>query len=164
MGTSARPTERHPVPTFTASARSTSPSRVDVDVRQFTFVVDEPPSLGGTDLGPNPVELLLASLLGCLNVVVHLVAQERAVHVRSLHLTAEGDLDPALLFGYDIGTRAGFSGIRVHAAIDVDGSEAQARDILAEAQRRCPVGDNLLHRTPLTVAVATPALLARAAA
>ena len=104
------------MPTFTASARSTSPSRVDVDVRQFTFVVDEPPSLGGTDLGPNPVELLLASLLGCLNVVVHLVAQERAVHVRSLHLTAEGDLDPALLFGYDIGTRAGFSGIRVHAA------------------------------------------------
>ena len=142
--------------TFAASGRSTSPARTDVDVRQFTFVVDEPWSLGGTDLGPNPVELLLSSLLGCMNVVVHLVAEERGVHVRRLRMTAEGDLDPARFFGYEIGTRAGFSDVRLHLDLEADASEAQVRSIVDEARRRCPVGDNLLNGTPLTVAVGSP--------
>ena len=41
---------------------------------------------------------------------------------------------------------------RCHRAI---ASEAQVRSIVDEAERRCPVGDNLLNGTPLTVVVGT---------
>jgi uncharacterized OsmC-like protein len=148
--------------TFSASARSVSPSRVDVDVRQFSFVIDEPPTLGGTDDGPNPVEVVLSALLGCMNVVVRLVAKEYDVEVHSLELYAEGDLDPAKLFGQDVDTRAGFSGIRLHLAIDADACEDEIHQIVEESKRRCPVGDNLLSETPLTVAFDSMAELAAA--
>lgn len=40
------------------------------NIRGKQIVIDEPASLGGTDQGPNPVELVLAALGGCLNVLV----------------------------------------------------------------------------------------------
>jgi len=53
---------------FEATAVSTSETGLTVTARDFQFVVDEPQSLGGGDLGPNPVEYVLGALLGCLNV------------------------------------------------------------------------------------------------
>jgi uncharacterized OsmC-like protein len=146
--------------TFSASARSVSPSRVDVDVRQFSFAIDEPPTLGGTDDGPNPVEMVLSALLGCMNVVVRLVAQEQGVEVYALEMSAEGDLDPSKFFGRAVDTRAGFSGIRLHLDIEADALEDEIHQIVEESKRRCPVGDNLLNETPLTVAVRTMAAMA----
>ena len=59
--------------TFSIDATGDSATKTTVSARDFTFVVDEPPALGGDDAGPNPVEYLLGALAGCLNVVGHLV-------------------------------------------------------------------------------------------
>lgn len=146
--------------TFLAAARSVSPSRVDVDVRQFSFVIDEPASLGGTDDGPNPVELVLAALLGCMNVLVRQVARENEIEIRGLEMSAEGDLDLARLIGLQVDARAGFAGIHLHLDVDADAPDDDVRRIVQEAWDRSPVGDNLLHRTPLTVAVRPMAIAA----
>lgn len=74
----------------TVTGTSESPTKLAVSVRDFSFVIDEPANFGGTDAGPNPVEYSLASLAGCLNVVIHLIAQERGVELRSLRLTVKG--------------------------------------------------------------------------
>jgi hypothetical protein len=39
-------------------------TRITATTRQFSFVPDEPPTLGRDDLGANPVEYLLASYAG----------------------------------------------------------------------------------------------------
>src|SRR5699024_3777528 len=39
-------------------------------------LIDEPESLGGTDIAPNPVEYLLAGLGGCINVLVVTFAEQ----------------------------------------------------------------------------------------
>ncbi|WP_370696129.1 OsmC family protein [Brachybacterium muris] len=39
--------------------------------------------MGGDDAGANPVEFVLAALVGCLNVVIHTVAKEKGVEVPS---------------------------------------------------------------------------------
>lgn len=47
------------------------------------WVADEPASLGGDGLGPNPFDMLLASLGSCLAItVVHLAARARLPLVR----------------------------------------------------------------------------------
>ena len=46
----------------TVTATAESPTKLAVSVRDFAFVIDEPPTYGGTDAGPNPVEYLLAAL------------------------------------------------------------------------------------------------------
>lgn len=61
---------------FTASARSidgTSRNEIDVNGRH-TIITDEPVSLGGTDTGPAPHELLPAVLASCISTTVALYA------------------------------------------------------------------------------------------
>ncbi len=65
--------------TMTATARrigETLKHEVDVNGRH-TIVTDEPLSLGGTDEGPAPHELLPAALASCVATTVAMYAQRR---------------------------------------------------------------------------------------
>ena len=50
---------------------SKSHSRADIISRDVESVIDEPEVRGGTNLGLTPTETLLASLIGCSNVITH---------------------------------------------------------------------------------------------
>jgi putative redox protein len=64
---------------FTATARSIDGTlRHEVDVNgRHTITTDEPESLGGTDTGPAPHELLPAMLASCVSTMIALYAQRR---------------------------------------------------------------------------------------
>lgn len=135
----------------TVTGTSESPTKLAVSVRHFSFVIDEPASFGGSDAGPNPVELTLSALAGCMNVVIHMVAKERDVNVRALSLTVKGELDTSRLMALPTENRAGFEAIEFIADIDSDSSEAELDEVLRLAALRCPVSDNLSNATPVTV-------------
>jgi len=141
----------------TVTAKAESHTKLAVSVRDFGFIIDEPPSFGGTDAGPNPVEYLLASLAGCMNVVIHMIAQERGVAVRSLHLTVNGELDLSRALGQPTEHRTGFQSIELIADIDSDASPADLDEILHLAELRCPVSDNVGNETPIAIRLATAA-------
>ena len=65
--------------TMTATARSVAGGlRHEVDVNgRHTIVTDEPDSLGGTDQGPAPHELLPAMLASCVSTMITLYARAR---------------------------------------------------------------------------------------
>ena len=134
---------------FSVSAISQSAARVKVSARDFQFLIDEPPVLGGDDLGANPVEYVLGALTGCLNVVAHLVAKELGIAVRSLKITASGDVNPARLLQLPGAERAGYKSIQVQLDADTDASPELLEKWLAIVESRCPVSDNLLHVTPV---------------
>jgi putative redox protein len=62
---------------FTASARSVDGTlRHEIDVNgRHTMVTDEPVSVGGTNSGPTPHELLAATLASCVSTMVVLYAR-----------------------------------------------------------------------------------------
>ena len=64
---------------LTASARRIGDTlRHEVDVNgRHTIITDEPESLGGTDTGPAPHELLPATLASCISTMIALYAQRR---------------------------------------------------------------------------------------
>jgi putative redox protein len=64
---------------FTATARSIGGSlRHEIDVNgRHTIITDEPESLGGTDEGPAPHELLAAMLASCASTMIVLYAKRR---------------------------------------------------------------------------------------
>lgn len=135
--------------TFRIQGRSESAARTRVQARGFTLVLDEPPDLGGTDQGPNPVEYLLAALAGCINVVGHMVAKELGFELRGLEVDAEGRLDPARLLRGSEDTRAGFQEIGVRVRVDADADDETLAAWLSRVEARCPVSDNLGQGTPL---------------
>ncbi|WP_096389335.1 OsmC family protein [Halopenitus persicus] len=136
---------------FRIDAESESSTRTAVETRGFEFVVDEPEAAGGTDEGPTPVEYLLGSWAGCLNVVAHLVADERDIEIESLDLSIEGDLDPRAFQGISEDERAGYQEIRVRIDAETDADEETLQEWLAAVERRCPVGDNIQNATPTAI-------------
>ena len=137
--------------TFTAVGNSKNPTQLNVQTRTFKFVVDEPAALGGTDLGPNPVEYVLGALAGCLNVVGHMVAKEMDMPLNGMIVSIEGDLDPAKLLGMSNEKRAGYTQIRVAITPDTPADVATKGQWVEAVEERCPVSDNL--KNPTNVAI-----------
>jgi uncharacterized OsmC-like protein len=145
---------------FSIEGESINATKLEVQARQFSFIVDEPPALGGNDDGANPVEYLLGSYAGCLNVVFHLVAKEEGININSLGIKASGDIDPARLFGSSRFNRAGFQSINVDFTIDSDANESVINELISKVKSRCPVNDNLSNVTQLNYSVVHSAVTA----
>jgi putative redox protein len=127
------------------TARWEGAYRCRVSVRQFEVRVDEPPEHGGgTDTGPQPTELLLASVASCFALSVAHVAGKRQIELPDLEVTATG--------GYD--------GLRF-ATIRIEVRSSHPRDELAaivERARQVSYVSNTLRGHPaLEYTVAGPA-------
>ncbi|MFK7921349.1 MAG: OsmC family protein [Bacteroidia bacterium] len=138
---------------FSVSGKSVNATKFVAKTRQFQIVIDEPPALGGADEAANPVEYLLASYAGCLNVVAHIVAQEQKIDLKGLKIAIEGEIDPARLFGHATDARAGYQGISVQLEADTDASAERLNLWLVEIEKRCPINDNLTGSTPISLSV-----------
>jgi len=78
---------------FTASARRIGDTlRHEVDVNgRHTIITDEPTSLGGTDAGPAPHELLPATLASCISTMIALYAQRKGWDIGELRVDVDYD-------------------------------------------------------------------------
>lgn len=63
-------------------------AQIKLQARQHEVCVDEPKKLGGSDTGPNPLELCISSLAGCKAATLAHVAKVRAVCPPSGHFPA----------------------------------------------------------------------------
>lgn len=138
---------------FAVSAVSASDTKTVVEAREFDFVVDEPDALGGTNDGPNPVEYLIGAWAGCLNVVVHTVADEREIDLERVEIEIDGDLDPRRFLGLADDVRAGYQDLRVRIDVESDADREALDELAAEVEERCPVGDNVENPTPTSVRI-----------
>ena len=66
--------------------------------RNGTFIMDEPQSIGGKDLGPDPYSTLLASLAGCTLSTLRMYIDRKGWDIPeiniSLNLYLENNVDP----------------------------------------------------------------------
>jgi len=138
---------------FQVEGESTSATQFVGTARQFTFVVDEPANLGGTDKDANPVEYILAGFAGCANVIGHIVAKELGFTIRKLKIEVSGDINPGRFLGSSYDERAGFKGITLNLIPDTDADIEILTKWLQIVDQRCPVKDNLKNSTPVKIAV-----------
>lgn len=124
--------------------------RSEATIRDFSIIADEPAALGGTDTAPNPVELLLASLGGCLAVGVAANATARGLSLDSVAIDLEGDLDLATFLGLG-GDHAGFSNVRATITVAADADGDAVADLIDHVVATSPVGHTLTAAIPVTV-------------
>ncbi len=61
----------------------------DVKIREHHLTADEPEDTGGRDLGPNPQELLAASLASCTAITMEMYAERKGWDVKGLTVDCE---------------------------------------------------------------------------
>ncbi|MHB1463013.1 MAG: OsmC family protein [Armatimonadota bacterium] len=137
--------------TFSIDGVAVNATQTSVTARSHTFLVDEPPSLGGQDTGPNPVEYLLGALSGCLTVAAHMIAKEVGFTIGTLNIHIEGNLDPSGFMGINPNVRAGFKSIKAVLKVKSNATHEQLDKWLTMIEHRCPVSDNIGSNTPLNV-------------
>ena len=127
---------------------------IESDIRGHKVVIDQPAAGGGTDTGPTPLELLFASLAGCIGTIGRIVAMQERINLKGMTIKVEGDLDTDGLLGKPIDGRIGFEGMTITVAVDADISDAEKAAFIHKVDRRCPVSENLLNTTPINVKLA----------
>lgn len=139
---------------FSVKGSSVTPTKFVAQARNFQLIIDEPPALGGNDDGANPVEYLLASYAGCINVMGHLIAGELGFKLEKLEIEISGNINPDRLFGKPTSERAGYKSIQVLLKPQADVDQELLDQWVEIIENRCPVNDNLLNQTPIEVKVA----------
>jgi len=61
----------------------------DVKIRGHHLVADEPADIGGSDHGPNPQELLAASLASCTAITVEMYAERKGWDLSGLEVVCD---------------------------------------------------------------------------
>lgn len=117
-------------------------------------MIDQPTNAGGTDTGPTPLELMFATLAGCIGSIGRIVAMQKQIELRGMKIKVEGSLNADGLLGKPIEGRVGFEGLTVTVNVDADMTDEEQEAFIREIDNRCPVSENLLNVTPTNIQLA----------
>ena len=129
--------------TFVASSKLQAGFRSQVNIREHTLTVDEPKNLGGTDAGPNPVELILAALGTCQEITYRAYAAALDIPLTSVSVTIAGNIDLRGFLGLDESTRSGYQKIYGTVKLESSASEERLQQLRQLVNAHCPVLDIL---------------------
>lgn len=132
-------------------------TEVDLHARGHAVKVDEPPVLGGQDLGANPMEYALISLASCQAITYRFWAAQLGIELDGLEVEAEGDLDTRGFFGFDETVRAGFTAVRLNVTPRGPETTERYRELIEAVDAHCPVLDLFRNATPVETRLAVPA-------
>jgi uncharacterized OsmC-like protein len=130
---------------FSAKAKLLDGLTTQCESRGFTFTLDEPPSLGGKDMGMNPVEALLSTLGACKCIVTKAFAKNHGINLKSVHIDLDGVLDPDGFQGKNKDAKIGFSKITTKFYIEADNTEEEIRKYVEFVEGNCPVMDTIIN-------------------
>lgn len=108
----------------------------DISIRHLHLAADEPPSLGGDDVGPTPTELILSGLGSCKAITLQMYAERKGWNLESV----------VVELSYDSDTQQP----TIQAQLTLEGDlDEQQRQRLRDISDRCPV--HKLLTTPVTI-------------
>ena len=126
-----------------ASGRMLTHAASEIAVRDFTVVSDEPPSRGGEDRAPTPLEYVLVALCACTNASTGRLAEKMRFAYDELETSAEGELDIRGRKG-EADVPVHYRRVRLHVRIRTDESDSRIERLASLVARYCPV-DSLIR-------------------
>jgi uncharacterized OsmC-like protein len=151
------------------SARAPKKSRVrwtgglkfKADVRDHSFMVDEPARLSGEDTSPNSVEYVLGAYGACLATGFVMNATRRGIEIRNLEVALESTQDNVFTFlglqPPDAG-HPGFDAITAKLYVQADADEDTLRELWEHTVATSPVHNSLVRTVRITPELAAYAL------
>lgn len=119
-------------------AAGITPTCLQLNYEGHRLHTDEPPSRGGTDVGPPPFDSFVAMLTGCSHVILGLIADELGVRVADMKMTLDTSLDARGIYGMAEITKP-IERIDFRLDFATDATEEQLATMKATLCKRCPV-------------------------
>ncbi len=115
-----------------------TPARTRVLTRDVAVTIDEPLSRHGTNMGLTPTETLMASLIGCTNVVGTRLAQRDGVTFKDMKIEAHAKLDRRGA-ALEQEVPVPFPEVRLMVSVRTDATAEQIERIKVDLARFCPI-------------------------
>ncbi len=133
--------------TYKAQTKWLEGTKTETKIGEFKVIVDEPLELKGTNTAPNPVELLLTALGGCVALTYHGYAKRFEVDIEDLIVSLEGDMIPGGWVDKAGRERRSFKQIRYEVQIKTKATEEKVLQLQKLVEEKCPVSDMLINPT-----------------
>lgn len=150
-----RANPEHGLLTLAAAGKICDGVHCGATMRDHGMDVDEPMMLGGTDTGPNPVELVLTALGTCQAITYRIWAALLDIPLDEVLFETEGDVDLNGLLGLRDGVRPGFGAIGHKVTLVGPASEERYRELADTVDRHCPVLDIVENPSPVERVIET---------
>jgi len=137
------------VRTYKAQTKWLGGTKAKTRIREFKIDIDEPLELKGTNTAPNPVEILLAALGGCVALTYQGYAKKFEVDIENLVINLEGDMIPGGWIDEENRKRRGFEQIRYEVQLKTKASKEKIHQLHKLVEEKCPVSDMLSYNTEI---------------
>ncbi len=132
-------------------ATGDTPVACSVDLGRAIQQAQAHSGVGGEGTGACSGDLLLGALAACAQITCQMVAAAMGIEVRSISVTAEGDLDLRGTLGVDREAPVGFTAIRLGFDIDAPGAtDEELASLERKTERYCVVMQTLTSPPSVT--------------
>jgi len=138
------------IKTNKAFVQSAGGLAVRARAREFEIAIDEPTSIGGTNTGMTPAELVLSALGACQTIVAMAFARRWGIAIEEYRVELEGDIDTDGYKGLS-DVRSGYLEIRYRVHVKSEAPPERIREYVKFVESICPVGDTIAN--PVRVAM-----------
>jgi uncharacterized OsmC-like protein len=121
-----------------------------VDLGRAIYAAQAHVGVGGAGTAACSGDLLLGALAACAQLTCQMVATAMGLDVRSVTVTADGDLDLRGTLGLDREVGAGFDAIRLRFEVDApEATDEQLESLFQKTERYCTVLQTLSAPPPI---------------
>lgn len=136
---------------FRVKTNQVADYRCHAHIRDFPpLVVDEPPAMGGTNQGPNPVELVLAALGTCQEIMYVAFAALMGIQLDGVEIHLKGRMDLKGMFAVDDTVPPGFERVEYETRLFSPEPPERVQALVEMVGRHCPVLDILTRPVPVS--------------
>ncbi len=117
--------------------------------RDFTWTIDEPEELGGTNMGPNPQEVLLSALNSCILATFVNLCSLQEIGLEKVEISSLGKLDLRGFFKLDESISPGYQDLSWTLTVKGNATPEQFQQVYEMAMAASPNLWNLAHPVPI---------------
>ncbi len=131
-----------PVWNFQVSGSAETSTRSVIKLRDIELTIDEPIDRGGTNLGPMPVEMVMAGLAGCTHVISNKLANHYGAPITAMEVDIVTTMDSRgtrLIEPIDVP----FPKVVINITADMDGPQEAIDQVIANLRHHCAVSKML---------------------
>ena len=124
--------------------------KCSMDTKPFVVLIDAPGGLDGTNEGPSPLLLILASVGACIVAVTRFWAKIMDIEITELKVFARGHINLGAIFGLDDSKLPGYDKLEPVIRIKANAPKEKVEEMMEKVLSHCPIITNMGGASPIT--------------